>query len=212
MTMARAGRAVLVSVAVIAGAAAGAGTTLTSTWRAPDARPGSFQGKKVVAMFVSQEEGLRRGIEGSLAAELTRRGAQGVPAFTLVPTAEIRDEAKAKARITESGAAGLVALRLVGQDKEMTGSPAMYYSTPGYGSMWGGYWGMGWGGVYDPGYVRTENIFHVEVLVYSLEQNKLVWAGQSRTTNPKTADKLVKEVVGKVADEIKKAGLVQKGG
>jgi len=209
--MTRAARAVLAGVAALAAATAGAGTSLVSTWRNPEAQPGSFQGKKVVAVFMSQDEGLRRGIEGSLAQDLTRRGAKGVPAFSIVPTAEIRDEEKAKARIAESGAAGVVALRLVGQDKQMTGSPAMYYATPGYGSMWGGYWGMGWGGVYDPGYVRTENVFHVEVLVYSLEQNKLIWAGQSKTTNPKSADALVKDVVAKVAGDIKKAGLIQKG-
>ena len=35
--------------------------------------------------------------------------------------------------------------------------------------------------------------------------------GQSKTTNPKSADALVKDVVAKVAGDIKKAGLIQKG-
>jgi hypothetical protein len=37
----------------------------------------------------------------------------------------------------------------------------------------------------------------------------LVWAGQSSTTNPRSADKLVREVVKKVAAEMKKAGLIR---
>jgi len=210
--MNRARRVVVLSaIATGLAVAASAGTSLVSTWRNPEAAPGTFQGKKVVAVFMSQDEGLRRGIEGALAQDLTRRGAVGVPAFSIVPTAEIRDEEKAKARITESGAAGVVALRLVGQERQVTSSPAAYYSTGGYGSMWGGYWSVGWGGIYDPGYLRTESVFHVEVLVYSLEQNTLVWAGQSKTTNPKSADALVKDVVAKVAGDIKKAGLIQKG-
>jgi len=208
--MSRAVSAAVLGAAVLAGAAAGAGTSFTSTWKDPDAKPGTFQGKKVVAVFMSQDEALRRGIEGSLAADLTRRGAQGVPAYSLIPTSDIKDEAKAKAKITESGATGVVILRLVGQEQELTESSAMYYATPGYGSMWGGYWGTGWGGIYDPGYVRMEKFFHVEVLVYSVEQNKLVWAGVTKTKNPKSADKLVRDIVDKVAGEMKKSGLIQK--
>ena len=69
---------------------------------------------------------------------------------------------------------------------------------------------MGWDGVYAPGDLITQFDIHVEVLVYSLEQNKLVWAGQSTTTNPRGADKLVREVVKKVAAEMKKAGLISR--
>jgi hypothetical protein len=55
-----------------------------------------------------------------------------------------------------------------------------------------------------------DTVMRVEVLVYSLEQNKLVWAGVSKTTNPKSANALVKQLVDKVASELKKAGLVQR--
>ena len=89
-----------VSVVAIAGAgAAAAATTLRSTWRAPDAQPGTFRGKKVVTLFVSPDEEERRGVEGLLADELTKRGAQGVPAVALIPIEEIRDEAKVRPRL-----------------------------------------------------------------------------------------------------------------
>jgi hypothetical protein len=207
--MTRAARVFLAIAAATATSAYG-GTSFRSTWKSPDAKPGTFRGKKVVAVFISTDEALRRGVEASLAYELTQRGALGVPAYELIPTADIRDEAKAKARIGESGAAGVVALRLVGREQELSGSPAGYYGGPSYAGMWGGYWGYGWAGVYDPGYIRTDTVMHIETLVYSLEQNKLVWAGQSKSTNPKSVDKLVKDIVGKVASEVKKAGLVQK--
>jgi hypothetical protein len=200
-------------IAAAAAATAGlGGPSFTSTWKAPDARPGTFQGKTVVAVFMSADDGLRQGIEGRLAYELTQRGAKGIAAWSLIPSSEIRDEAKAKARITQSGAAGVVALRLAERGQEASSTGPMYWAAPTYGNMWGGYWGYGWGGLYDPGHVRVDNVLYVEALVYSLEQNKLVWAGLSKTTNPKSANDLVKELVGKVASEVKKAGLVQKGG
>jgi len=205
--MTRTVRAASLLAALLASACAS--TNFSSTWRAPDAKPGTFKGKKVVAVFVSQDEALRRGVEETLAVELNKRGAEGVPAYEIIPTPEIKDEAKAKARITEAGAAGVVALRLVGREQEVSGSAGGYYAAAPYTGVWGGYWGYGWGGIYDPGYLRTDTILHVETLVYSLEQNKLVWAGQSKTTNPSNVDAFIKDLVGKVAAEMKKSGLIK---
>ena len=198
----------IVTLGVIAGAAAAA-TTLRWTWRAPDAQPGTFRGKKVVALFISPDEAERRGVEGLLAAELAERGVQGVPAVALVPAEEIRDEAKVRARLTAADVAGAVVFRLVAEDREIPAALSTFYSSKTYASLWGGYWGVGWDGVYAPGMLLTHPSVHVEVLVYSLEQNKLVWAGESSTTNPQRADKLVRDVVTKVAKEMKKAGLIQ---
>jgi hypothetical protein len=197
-----------VTLLAIAGVAA-AGTTLRSTW-ASDAQPGSFRGKKVVTLFVSPDEQERRGVEGLLADELTKRGAQGVPAVALIPVEEIRDETKVRPRLAAAGVAGAVVFRLVSEDRKL-GHLGTYYGNKTYASLWGGYWGVGWDGVYAPGDLITQHDVHVEVLVYSLEQNALLWAGQSSTMDPGSADKLVRAVVKKVAAEMKKAGLIREG-
>lgn len=199
-----------VGVAALAGAAA-AGTSLRSTWTAPDAQPGTFRGKKVVALFVGPDEQERRGVEGLLADELTKRGAQGVPAAALIPAEEIRDEAKVRPRLEAAGVAGAVVFRLV-SDERNRGHLVTDYGSQDYAALWGGHWGAGWDGAYAPGDLITQFEIHVEVLVYSLEQNKLVWAGQSSTTNPRSADKLVREVVKKAAAAMQKAGLVREAG
>jgi len=66
----------------------------------------------------------------------------------------------------------------------------------------GGAWGTG------GGEIRTDTIVSVETLVYSMKQNKLVWAGQSKTTNPSKIDAFVKEIADAVAKEMKKQGLI----
>jgi uncharacterized lipoprotein YmbA len=48
----------------------------------------------------------------------------------------------------------------------------------------------------------------VETLVYSLSQNKLIWATQSKTTNPANVDSFVREIVGETAKQMKKAGVI----
>ena len=191
--------------------AACATTTFNSTWKAPDAGPLNFAGQKVAALVISKDESSRLNAEGSLARELTARGVQAIPAFNLIPPNESRDKEKAKALFTAAGIAGVVTMRVVGKEQELTSSPGMgYWGAPYYGSFWGGgYYGHGWGAVYDPGYLRTDTIVSVETLVYDMKADKLIWAGRSQTTNPTKVDALVKELVAGAASEMKKQGLIR---
>jgi hypothetical protein len=199
----------------LVGAAVGllacASTTFNSTWKAPEAGPLNFQGQKVAAVVMSPHESTRLGAEGELARELTRRGVEGIPAYNLIPPNETRDKEKAKALFTAAGIAGVVVMRALGTEKEITSSPGGYYwNAPYYGSFWGtGFYGYGWGAVYDPGYLRTDTIVNVETLVYDLKADKLVWAGKSQSTNPDRVDTLIKELVAGAAAEMKKQGLIR---
>ena len=187
-----------------------ASTNFQSTWKAPGAGPLNFKGKKVAALVISKEEGVRYGAEDALAREITARGAVGVPAYGAIPKELTQDKEKAKEFLAKAGVVGVVAMRVVGKDQEISSSPATYYASPYYSTFWGGgYYGYGWTGVYDPGYVRTDTIVSVETLVYSLEQDKLVWAGRSETTNPSKVGPFIQELTAKAASEMKKQGLIQ---
>jgi hypothetical protein len=197
-------------LALAATAVACASTSFHSTWKAPGAEPLSFKGKKVAALIVSKEEGVRYGAEDALAQELSARGAVGIPAYSLIPKELVQDKEKAKEFMAKAQVAGVVAMRVVGKDKEITSSPGGYYGGPAYATFWGGgYYGYGWGAVYSPSYVQTDTIVIVETLVYSLEQDKLIWAAQSETTNPEKVGPFIKELVAKAAAELKKQGLIQ---
>lgn len=190
---------------------AAAGTTFVSTWKAPEAQPLNFKGKKVVALVISKEKAVRFGAEDYLTRELTQRGVQGLAAYGLIPEELTQDKEKAKAILEKEGVAGVVAMRVVGKDQQMSGTAASYYAGPAYATFWGsGYYSWGWSGVYDPGYLRTDTIVSVETLVFSLEQDKLVWAGVSQTTNPKRVPDFIKQLTAKVAGELKKQGLIKK--
>ena len=144
---------------------------------------------------MSKEEGVRYGAEDALAREITKQGAIGVPAYGQIPKELTQDKEKAKAFLDKAGVVGVVVMRVVGKDQEISSTPASYYAMPYYSTFWGGgYYGYGWGGVYDPGYVRTDTIVSVEILVYSLEQDKLVWAGRSQTTNPEKVGPFIQEL------------------
>jgi hypothetical protein len=191
--------------------AACATTTFNSTWKAPDAKPLNFEGKKVAALVMSKDDSVRLGAEDALAREITAQGAVGVAAYTIIPKEAGRDQAKAHELLDKAGVVGVVSMRVVGKEKEISGSGPSYWGAPGYGHFYGaGYYGYGWGGVYDPGYLRTDTIVSVETLIYSLEQDKLIWAGRSQTTSPSDVNSFIKELCGKAAEELKKEGLVKK--
>jgi hypothetical protein len=202
-------KAMFVALGILAAGllSACATTTFTSSWKAPDAQPmGSLAGQKVVAVAMTKNQATRRAAEDTLVSVLNAGGAQAITSYSLL--GDETDEAKAKAAIEKSGAVAVVAMRPVAQEKEISSTPSMYMG-PRYGGYWGGYYGYGWGGAWGGGVdIRTDTIVVVETLVYSLTQNKLVWAGQSKTTNPSKVDAFVKEVAAGAAKEMKKAGLL----
>jgi hypothetical protein len=186
-------------------------TGFVSTWKAPDAQPLQLSGAKVAAVVMIGNEAARRAAEDALAREITARGAQGVAMYTIQPEARPDNEQAVRAAVEGAGVAGAVVMRPVGKEKEVVATPVAY-GGPMYGGYWGGYYGYGWGSPYAYGgtEIRTDTIVSIETLVYSLRQNKLVWAGQSRTTNPTGVDQLVKETSTAVALELQKQGLIPK--
>jgi len=182
-------------------------TTFTSTWKAPDAQPFRPAGSKVAAVVMTKDEAGRRAGEDALARELTKRGAQGIPMYTLGAEGDPTKEADTKAALERAGVVGVVTMRPVGKDKELVASSTMY-AGPYYGGYWGGYYGYGWGAPWGGVTVSTNTIVAIETLVYSLKQNKIVWAGQSKTTNPSNVDSFIKEIVDAAAKEMKKQGLL----
>ncbi|HXM79889.1 MAG TPA: hypothetical protein VOA00_11695, partial [Thermoanaerobaculia bacterium] len=94
------------AIALVLASLACSTTTFESTWRAPDARPLKLSGRKVVAMFLSKNAARRRRAEDALAREISARGAQGVPAYTVLSDAEVQDQDAAKAKLESFGFSG----------------------------------------------------------------------------------------------------------
>jgi hypothetical protein len=193
---------------LLAVAACAATTTFTSTWKAPDVEPISPAGKTVATVFMSRDESKRRAGEDAMARSLSAYGAHGLPAYTVIPDETAVSSDAARAKLKEAGANGVVTMRVVGKDQQVTYTPG--YTAPTYYGGFGPYWGYGWGSVSSPGYLQTDTLISVETLVYSLDRDKLLWASTSRTTNPENLDTLIKEISDATANEMVKQGLLAK--
>ncbi len=210
-TVTRRGIAVVVALFSLA-ATASAGTSFVSTWKSPAAGPLRLKGQKVMALVLGSDPAVRQGAEDVLAQELTRLGAVGLPTYSIVPKELMQDKAQARPLVEQAGILAVVSMRVVEKSDDMSSTPpSAYYSAPHYATFWtDGYYGYTSNLVVNTGYVRMDTVVVVEVLVHSLAQDKLVWAGRSSTTNPKDVGKFVRELTDRVAGELKKAGLIGK--
>jgi len=201
-------RPLVALLAVVAlGTAVTAATKFQSVWKSPDAATVSLGGQKIAALIIDKDESLRVAGEEALARELTARGMQGVPAYRIVPKEELQSADKARAWFEKAGVQGVVALRVVTDEKRKTYTTSTWMS-PYYSSFWG-YYGYGWTAVYDPGYVRVDRVVSLETLIFSLAKNSLVWAGVSETENPKEAGKVIADVVKQAVKEMHDQGLAK---
>jgi hypothetical protein len=185
---------------------------LTSSWKAPDAEPLRLKGAKVAAVVMVQDEALRRRGEDALAAEITARGAVGIPMYTLLDGGAPSNEAEARAACEKAGIAGVVVMKTTSVDKKVEEKPVTYLE-PMYRNYWDGYFDYGWGTSYEPVQAGTtfdiKTTVSVETRVYSLRQNKLVWSGQGKTTNPKNIEAEVKKLSAATAASLERDGLLR---
>ena len=200
------------AVAILALMAAGCGATtkFVSTWKNPEVAPiPKAKGQTVIACVAVEDKYIRHDAEDALVAALNKRGQKGIPSYTLLPPG-LKDEALAKAAFEKSGAKAVVVMRPIAADQQVSVSTTSVYAGPYYGGYWGGYYGYGWGRPYSATTVSTDTILIVETLFYSLEQNKLIWSGQSKTTNPSEVGSFVRELVEAAAWEMNKAKVFTK--
>lgn len=182
-----------------------ADVTFTSTWAAPEARGTSFHGRKVATVVMSADESLRVSGEEGLVTELQGRGINAVASYRMIPREELEDPAKARGWFERGKVDGVVVMRPVSIGKQVTYVPPTWTSGY-YNSLWG-YYGYGWGAMYDPGSVRDDMVVIIETLIYSVPKNALLWAGSSEARNPKDSRQLLADLVKEAAKEMKKQGL-----
>ena len=192
-----------VALTVLLGACgASSSTQVVSSWKDPTVPVRQYQ--KVLVVYMSSDNGVRRTAEDELARQIRN----AVPSYSVLPEALLRDAEGAKAWVTREGYDGAVVMRLVAIDNETTYVPGSAYSVPvGYRSMWG-YWGTGWGYAYDPGYIRQDQVVSVEANLYSVVDEKLIWSSRTRSVNPDSIRELVDDIVDETVHEMKKQNVI----
>jgi hypothetical protein len=178
------------------GIAACASTRIVESWKAPGA--GQLHFKKVLAVAILKNQGLRQNAEDALKGNL--KSVQAVQSYTMFDLGDLADRDKAKERLRQEGFDGVVALRLTQSRQELswTTSPTMPVDT-----FWGYY-----GSSYPAMDMRVDTVVMVEIKIYSLTDDKLIWAGVSETFNPTNSVGLINEIAVEAGKELRRQGLI----
>lgn len=180
----------LAAAAILAAAAGGcASTAITSSWKDPALERVPF--RKVLVVFQHSDAALRHQLERTMAAEIPN----AVPAHAVFRDDEVRDVERVKERVRAGGYDSAVIMRVVSVEREVSYVPGRVYAVPSYYRGFWGYWGYGWRSVYEPGYMRSDRVVNIATNVYSVADDRLVWASQSETFNPASLRNAVAEVV-----------------
>jgi hypothetical protein len=195
-----------VLAAVLLAGCATTSTQLVNTWKDPTA--GQTRFKKVLTVCACKDDGTRRSVEDRLAAAI--KGSE--PSYSVLSDDQLGDRNRTKQALLDGGFDGVVMLRLVSVDKSSTYVPGQAYVVPmGYHSMYGG-WGYGgyaaYGTAYDPGYVRNDQVVNFDTNIYSVANEKLLWASRSQTDNPSSVNSMTDEIIAETVKEMKKQKVI----
>jgi hypothetical protein len=195
--------------AIVLGTAAGCGSTrLVDTWMEPNARGASLS--RIAVIYMSSNDTTRRIAEDAAAGVLADKlkGALVTPSYQLVQGPDMANQEAIRQQLQKAGFDGTLVMRPAGVSHRVVAEPAFYPTFTGY-------WGYAYPMAYGPGYLREETTVRLDTRLYSLKDDKLLWAAVSNTADPGSTNNLIHDVAKKVAKALAKndlvAGLVSPG-
>ena len=195
-------RNLILSVFVIATlVSCGPSTKIEKSWQEPGASVTPSATNKVLAIALVKDETSRRVIEDQLVKRLNNNG---VASYTIAANAT---EEVLNQKITEGKFTHVLLMRLADVEKETSYVPGT--TTSFYGG-YGRYYGYGAGMYSSPGYYTTDKNYFVETTVYTVNPDKLVWTGTTKTVNPSKLNKAVNDIADVVTEKMTKDGFLKK--
>ncbi|MCU7938992.1 MAG: hypothetical protein KZQ64_07730 [gamma proteobacterium symbiont of Bathyaustriella thionipta] len=190
-------------------------TTLYERWN--DEQYSGPMLKNVLVLGIFKDDIQRRSFEATFVKEVNAGNKHAVAGYTLMPNAEDSDTKEdILAAVKKMGADSVLITSYKGTVEKQREVPprveyiprtGMGYGRYGYG--YGGYYGSRYDMVYQPGYTTTDTIVQLETRVFSVADEKLVWAGKSKSVNVSSGEKVVKELVRLVVKDMKESGLIK---
>ena len=186
-------------------ASCGPSTKIVKTWMEPGSSVTPGPSNKTLVIAMVKDETSRRVIEDEL---VKRLNGNATASYTVMSPEVLKeaDEESLKKKLHDGNYTHVLQMRLGDVEKETSyvpGTTAVYYG--GYGR----YYGYGAAMYSNPGYYRTDKNYFVETTVYSVNPDKLIWTGTTKTVNPTKLSKAVNDIADVVADKMKQEGFLK---
>ena len=196
-----------IALALLAGIACAAKTTLSNVWMSDSYASGVMQ--RILVIGVAENETARRSFEDAFSAALAAQNVDAVPSYQILPGDQRLSRASIEGAIAGRGFQGVLVTRLLGVDEQTTYVPPKTYVRPGYygGGMYG-YYGTSWDIVHQPGYTVTKTTVRLETHLYDAPTAELVWAAHSETFDPSSTQDVIDSVTKKLSSRLAEDGML----
>lgn len=181
-------------------------TYIVSSWKEPDKQVYMAKLNKVLVVALFNNETNSHRAEDQMAAYLNGKGV--VSYNYLGSNVHKKNEDALRDKIRADGFDGAVTMRLVDVDKETTYVPGNMYSYPAYNRTFSGYYYRNWPFFMDGGYYANTKTYTIETNVYSIKEDKIIWTGLTKTSNPRGVDKMTNDVAKVLYKRMVKEGFV----
>lgn len=181
-------------------------TKITSTWREPNKEISLNKLNKVLVVALFQNETSRRKAEDQMVSYFYGKGVASYD--YLDKNISTKNEEAIREKIKNDGFDGAVTMRLLDVDKEDVYARSNISMYPSYYRNFSGYYYRNWGYYSNPGYYLTTKTYTVETNVFSIKEDKIIWTGITKTTDPSGVEKMTNEIGKAVFNEMIKEGFI----
>jgi hypothetical protein len=193
----------------------GTTTSITGSWRKPNATANGYKNIFIAAM--TSNIPLKQQVEQGLQTQLQQKGLEVSKSVDVFPpnfsnqTGQQRELVLSKIRSTNAD--GIVTIALLKKETEnrfiRTGggywNPGLRY---GYYNRFWNYYSNWYPALYAPGYYDQQQVYYLETNLYDARTEELIWAAQSETYDPSSIDSFMKGYVRSILEQMQKDGLI----
>jgi hypothetical protein len=190
-------------------------TKILGSWTSPSKPAGGYNNIFVTA--ITENLLARQEVENDIDEILKREGINAASSFEIIPPGFVPSAAtkdKIINAIKAKGHDAALTVALLDQTTETRYVPGTaMYSPMVYGGAYRsfyGYYSYYSPAMYTPGYYESDKKYYIEMNLYDLSTEELVWSSQSETTNPSSVEGFAEAFSQTVVGQLIKDGLIVK--
>ena len=188
-------------------------TKLAESWEAPDIDepPAS----RILLIALIKDPVTKRFFEAHFVEEARKKGVEVIPSYEYMPNATDSDEKEEiVSLVNKLGVEGVLVAQLKGVHKDYKYVPSRLDWYPdAYSSMFFyDYYYQSYRAIYRPGYVGSDNYFSVQMRYFSAKSEKMLWAANTVTKNPRSVVGTIEQIADEVLSDLTGSSLVKAKG
>jgi hypothetical protein len=190
---------------LLVGLAACSGTRLSDVWRDPQYSREPF--RQVAVFVLGADPAVQRLVEDEVVRRLPMN-TRGIGGYGLVPDAERGDVAKAVERLRAGGYDGAMIARLIGVEGPTPWASGSLKQVPVSYRTLSNYYVNASEETERASALSAPTVVRVQMNVYAVESQALVWSASSRTFNPEETRDVAGDVARLAVADLQRAGIL----